>query len=295
MQIVARNRVQKGKTRPGLYAWRQLLANRGPVATVQAAARVVRHRLDPAAPFDPPSELWRNPGLLPARLHPFDQTHGTETSGLTWGENLQSGHAHDAWNTAYYGIAPSIFAQAMAAVHAQPGFDPAKTTFIDLGSGKGRAVMLAAQLPFARVLGVELNPRLHAVACANLARFAPAPTYSTPELLLADAAAFPWPDQLELPPQGPLLLFLYNPFARPVLRELLRRVQRELVRSALGEVSLLYINPELDDEIARHPWITKTCEKTVPIDGEDRLADRFGSTCETFALYRCLARSNAAR
>src|SRR3569833_171774 len=44
-------------------------------------------------------------------------------------------------------------------------------TFIDLGSGKGRALFLAAMYPFDRVIGVEVQEELHQIAEENIARF----------------------------------------------------------------------------------------------------------------------------
>ncbi len=39
-----------------------------------------------------------------------------------------------------------------------------RSTFVDLGSGMGRAVLLAASRPFRQVVGVEISPALHAIA-----------------------------------------------------------------------------------------------------------------------------------
>src|SRR5580765_5589510 len=46
-------------------------------------------------------------------VHPFDQEHGTETSGLEWGEFLSSGRRNGYWSTAYYGISPSLLTRAI--------------------------------------------------------------------------------------------------------------------------------------------------------------------------------------
>jgi SAM-dependent methyltransferase len=285
--------------------WRQLLANRGAWAVARTAAAMLWRLISNTIPGTVPSELWRAAAVHPAQAgpfgHPFDLRHGTETSGLIWGEDMPTGHAHDVWSTAYYGIAPSAFAQAMAMLVERETVDLAEFTFVDLGSGKGRAVLLASLLPLARVLGVEMVPRLHAVATANLARFRASPdSVENPqaELLLADATEFPWTGQLRAissePLSGSLLLFLYNPFSRPVLRALLQRIRAELAGSLdrnqkLTQVLLLYVNPELDDELTRHPWIARLWQETVQLDDEDKLADRFGSTTETFAVYRCAA------
>jgi SAM-dependent methyltransferase len=277
----------KRRAHPRLRAWRQLLANRGPWRTLRAAASLLWACVAAKARPPLPSELWRNSGLLPPAQHPFDRRLGTETGGLIWGESLAAGHPHDPWSTAYYAVAPSVFVRALERLKTLEGIDLSRYTFLDLGSGKGRAVMLAAQCGFTRVIGVELSPQLHAAACANLARV----RSSGPqlELLMADAAGFPWRGRFTTPLKGELLLFLYHPFARPVLRKLLRQLRSELLDpgSKLGDVLLLYINPALDEEMARHPWIDKLYEETAAIDEEDRLADRFGSTCESFAVYRC--------
>ena len=45
-------------------------------------------------------------------------------------------------------------------------------TFLDIGSGKGRALLLAAEYPFRRIVGVELMPELNSMAEENIRRFA---------------------------------------------------------------------------------------------------------------------------
>lgn len=49
------------------------------------------------------------------------------------------------------------------------GFEAA--TFVDIGSGKGRVVLVASTLPFMRVVGVEFSEDLDRIARENLSRF----------------------------------------------------------------------------------------------------------------------------
>jgi len=270
------------KLKPLLRRWRQFLANRGVPATLSALVRGVARRWLPTVFGQAPaSELWRNADAAPIVVHPFDARYGTETGGLIWGEELPTGHRHDVWNTAYYGIAPSAFVEALRLLSERAALDLSAFTFIDLGSGKGRAVLLAAQYPFARVVGVELAPQLYEVAVANLARFpANERRAGIVEFKLADAAEFPWGESLA----GPLLLFLYNPFSRPVLEKFLARLHASLLDRP---VYVLYVNPELDAVLARQPWIEKLWEDTIFIGEADQLADRFGSITESVAAYRC--------
>ena len=46
--------------------------------------------------------------------HPFDLEFGVRTSGLVAGRHLKSGHRHDRYATAYYGVAPSVFRALVA-------------------------------------------------------------------------------------------------------------------------------------------------------------------------------------
>src|SRR5262249_45180057 len=77
-------------------------------------------------------------------------------------------------------------------------------TFVDMGPGKGRALLLAAEQPFARVIGVEVLPELHAIAQQNIAAAASRLVCHKIESISADARIFQFPD-------GPLVVFLFNP------------------------------------------------------------------------------------
>ena len=94
----------------------------------------------------------------PPPQHPFDQIHGVETSGLIAAGNLITGHPNDSHVTAYYGVAPSILRTLIACWRDTPPPHPIHSyTFIDYGAGKGRAMLVASELPFRKVIGIELN------------------------------------------------------------------------------------------------------------------------------------------
>jgi SAM-dependent methyltransferase len=123
-------------------------------------------------------------------VHPFDAEYGTDTSGLIPGETLNTGSRSDLWNTAYYGIPPSSFNQMMEALGAEFGSEWERFTFVDLGSGKGRALLLASRFPFRKIVGVELS----AVAAANIKLMAaPWQRCREMEAICADAATFDYP------------------------------------------------------------------------------------------------------
>src|SRR5580692_7070745 len=91
--------------------------------------------------------------------HPFDLEFGVRTSGLVAGRHLAAGHRNDRHNTAYYAVAPSVFQSMIVRWRrTKPVANLDEFTFIDLGAGMGRAMLLAACYPFRAVIGVELNP-----------------------------------------------------------------------------------------------------------------------------------------
>src|SRR5579875_3272829 len=105
-------------------------------------------------------------------VHPFDKRYGTETSGLLPGTRIAAGTGFAPEDlTAYYGVAPSILDGVVSLWlrECAPQQPIERTVFLDVGAGKGRALMVASQHPFLRVEGIELNSRLAAIAEANLA------------------------------------------------------------------------------------------------------------------------------
>lgn len=97
--------------------------------------------------------------------------------------------------------------------------NPENFIFIDFGSGKGRALMMAAESGFARVVGVEFSPVLHKIAQKNLAIFQEKnQRTSNVQLRLVDAADF------EIP-SGNLVCFLYNPFDLTVLEKVITNLK----------------------------------------------------------------------
>ena len=208
----------------------------------------------------------------PEPIHPFDLLHGTDTGGYISGASLHANSLSNLYSTAYLGIAPSAFRQAIASLHLQLE----EFTFLDLGCGKGRALIVAAQFPFRRLLGVEFVPELCRIAQANIA--------SNPKwavrisILNQDASRVTYPDT-------PLVIFLFDPFLAPVLRPVLANLERQL-RQSPRETYLLYANnPRYTQVLDRFPFLREVSEISFPLSPEDAAVDRFRLTHENFTLY----------
>lgn len=200
--------------------------------------------------------------------HPFDLEFGVRTSGLIAGRHLKSGHRHDRHITAYYGVAPSIFRSILVRWRrCRPAAHIDQYTFVDLGAGMGRAVLLAAEYPFRSVVGVELHPTLARIARRNMASWRAMDLARAPmRIFCQDAAEF------ELP-FGPCVVFLFNPFGAPVLRRLLARWTRRLAGRE-DRLDLLYVNNEHDHVLEHQCGFSRLFHGQVRRSHADAVADR---------------------
>lgn len=250
-----------------------------------------------------PSRSSRRPQLLKQEpspkppIHPFDQLHGTDTGGLIPAAKLLTGHPSDRHVTAYYGVAPSILRGLLDLWlgRTAPPFPIDRYTFLDIGAGKGRALLVAAESPFHEVVGIELNPSLAVIARTNIAiatGIRDAPFLSPIRLIEADALTLTFPET-------PTLAFLFHPFEAPLLRQLLRSVETQFAARPT-QLDLLYVNAEHAPVLDRHPAFGKLWQGPVPMSTEDHIADlreiaeqlEYGSTGdEQCAIYRYTGRS----
>jgi SAM-dependent methyltransferase len=117
--------------------------------------------------------------------------------------------------------------------------DPTQTTFVDLGAGRGRALILAAKMGFRRVIGVELDERLASDAGNNISRWSRRGrgklTEQEVSVVRTDAASFTMP-------LGPLVVSLFNPFGAETLRRVLTSLSSQ-PRPLGDEVYIAYFNP----------------------------------------------------
>jgi SAM-dependent methyltransferase len=145
----------------------------------------------------------------------FDQRLGTDTGGVQNLYSLTIVGANALHGGTHIAVDPADFVAGIAAL----GIDPSAFTFVDLGSGKGRALLLAAQCGFRHIIGVEFALELHKVAIANVAAFgAQHPNLAARiQLVHADATTF-------APPLTPLVIFLCNPFDAVICGQVARNI-----------------------------------------------------------------------
>jgi hypothetical protein len=130
----------------------------------------------------------------------------------------------------------------------------------------GRAIMLAAEMPFREAVGAELNPTLVRIARKNLAVWRVAGrTRTETHVRCCDATEFNLPG-------GPCLIFLFNPFGAPVMRRLLNRIAATC-SGRPQKLDLIYVNNEQEAELERHPGFRRLFLGQIRRSRADAIAD----------------------
>ncbi len=108
--------------------------------------------------------------------------------------------------------------------------------FVDYGSGKGRALVMASDFPFKQIIGVELSRSLHEMAKENIRQYLTRnPNCHDIRSICSDATTFEPPDQ-------PLVIYLFNPFKDEIMSVVLDNIRRSLRRQP-RHIVVVYFNP----------------------------------------------------
>jgi len=160
--------------------------------------------------------------------------HGVTTHAVMFLSQLDATRTNEAYaHATHYEAVPVKELRAMLA--ALPDDAIAASTFVDVGAGMGRAMMIASEYPFKRILGIELSPALAQIARENLARARDLATRCRDvRLVRGDARRRTFP-------AGNLVVFLFNPFDGSALRETITRIAGS--RAAGDTVYVLYHTP----------------------------------------------------
>jgi SAM-dependent methyltransferase len=216
-------------------------------------------------------------------LHPFDREYGTDTGGYLGPEDLVKGRENDANNHGYSAIAPSVFREACRRWRETlPGVSGRieAYSFVDVGAGKGRALLLAAELPFRKIIGVELSEELARIAQKNVARWNRffRPNAKKIRVVREDAEKFQWP-------RTPLLVYLYNPFACSLVAQMAEGLAAAAA-SGSGLVDLLYVNPTCTDTLTSQGLFVRLWTGRITMEQADQQADPYGTTSDLVSVFR---------
>ena len=191
-------------------------------------------------------------------MHPFDLAHGTETSGFIPPDQLPNSSFATKKGHLYAGSQPSIIRVALLTL---PPLDD--YSFIDLGCGKGRPLLVASEFPFRELIGVELAESLAEIGQKNLTRFRKSyPGRAPMRIETGDACNFQFP-------AGNLVVFLYNPFNDEVMRRVITNIEAALDAESRS-IFIIYYNPVCSACMDQSPRLKRYFAASLPYGDEER-------------------------
>lgn len=190
--------------------------------------------------------------------------------------------SNDRLNNGYSAVAPSVFREAyrrwsemLPSSYARPE----AYTFVDVGAGKGRALLLATEMPFRKAIGVELNEELARIAQRNLTWWMQIARRQTKARVIhQDATEFPWP-------RPPLLVFLNNPFDCTLVERMAAKLAMVAARGP-SLIDLVYVNPGCADVLSQRTAFKLLWDAQIEMDAPDRQADPYGAIADRVACFR---------
>jgi SAM-dependent methyltransferase len=240
MKVRDHEHVRIGLVRSASIWWKDVAARHGrTVATRQLLSNLLEFARDST-----PERLRQRYGDAE-----YDWEHrvNTTSAAVGWRERLLG-----VFHSPYQPTEPGLFHEMMGALSRQTGFAFGDFVFIDLGSGKGRTLLMASDYPFCRVVGVELLPALNLIAQENLNKYrSDAQKCFAIESTCADAAGFDFPGE-------PIVLFLFNPFPESGLRRVIANLEQSL-REYPRKVYVLYHNPLLEHVLSASAILKRIC------------------------------------
>lgn len=147
----------------------------------------------------------------------------------------------------------SLTAEVIRTALAQIRIAHEKFVFVDLGSGKGRPLLVASSFPFQKLVGVELSHTLLEVAGRNIQRYGLA--RGRCQLVHGDAASFRFPS-------APLVVFMYNPFEHRTLSRVLSNMKLSLQQTP-REIYIVYLNPVFDKVVVSSTFLRRIVQTDI--------------------------------
>jgi SAM-dependent methyltransferase len=171
----------------------------------------------------------------------FDVTHGVDTEGefggWTYLSDLKIPSPNWIEGNDYLAIEPERFKRVLNGLEIR--FED--YIFIDFGSGMGRALLLASEYSFKKIIGLEFSSALHQRAEENIRR------YRSDCQLCRDIRSINVDFLNFVLPVEPLVLFFFDPCQPPLIRKQVERLRQSLIDSPRS-VYVAYVAPKAETE-----------------------------------------------
>jgi hypothetical protein len=176
----------------------------------------------------------------------YDWEHrvNTTSAAVGWRDRLLG-----IFHSPYQPTDSALFREMLEALRQQAD-DFHNFVFIDLGSGKGRTLLMASDYPFRRIVGVELLPALHQIAQENLSKYrSEKQKCFALESVCANAVEFAFPVE-------PTVLYLFHPLPESGLIRVIDNLERSL-QAHPRAMYVLYHNPPVEHVLNQRAALKK--------------------------------------
>ncbi|MDQ3189302.1 MAG: hypothetical protein M3Q28_10450 [Pseudomonadota bacterium] len=179
----------------------------------------------------------------------FDKKHGVSTSGNLTLEQLG---IDDPYSIRYV----PTHERVMEHVLRNLDIDHSEYVFVDLGCGKGRAVLMAMAFPFEEVIGVELSSVTSAIAEKNVEifKFKGLQRCRSVRISCENAMGFKIPD-------SNVVFYLYRPFTGPVIEKVIDNICEAASKSSCRFlIAHSCVSPEVNKLLRSKSGLVETKE-----------------------------------
>jgi len=176
----------------------------------------------------------------------YERRHGIYTAGTVAAADLDVRNPDVSvyMPTDYRG-----FKRAMGKI----AIDPRQDVFLDMGSGMGRVLVLAATYPFLKVIGVEASGKLNSIALENLRRAHRLLRCLDVQVVQVDAADYAVPPEVTC-------IYFYNPFGNASFSQVLANIRASFQKTP-RTMKIIYKNPACSAALQEASgWLHKRAE-----------------------------------
>ncbi|CAN5713964.1 hypothetical protein BH20ACI3_BH20ACI3_05140 [soil metagenome] len=181
----------------------------------------------------------------------FDRRYQVDTDGSIQLNELDINNPNRQHGQRYEAVPADVFHHMLAHL---PEIGYQDFTFVDFGSGKGRALLLASEYSFKQIVGIEFSSQLDKIAKGNIDTYQ-SRTQKCKALtsICMDAVDFPLPS-------GNLLVFMANPFNEPIMAKVLGNIETS-AEAHPCEIYIVYSNPQCGHLFDNAKFLTKLTHK----------------------------------
>ena len=121
----------------------------------------------------------------------------------------------------------------------QSDFDLTEFSFVDIGCGKGKALIIANKFKFKEVIGYEINRQVYDVLCKNINKLNIRNSQLINDSINADKI------------RNKSIIYFYNPFSENMTYDFFKKISLD---KNLKQLIIIYVNPQYTKVLNQYKW-----------------------------------------